>query len=54
MKKIHNNYNVYNHIHNCCHTPNITNDKEGVVQLIYLSIDTKCKQQLRLCYESVK
>ena len=27
--------NVY--VHNCCHTPIITNDKEEVVQLIYLS-----------------
>ena len=33
MKKLHNNNNVYNSIHNCCHTPNITNDKEEAVQL---------------------
>ena len=26
-------------------TPNITNDKEEAVQLIYLSIDTKSRQQ---------
>ena len=37
MKKFHYNNNVF--IHNCCHTPNITNDKEEEVQLIYLSID---------------
>ena len=35
MKKLHNNNNVY--IHNYCHPPNITNDKEEAVQLIYLS-----------------
>ena len=45
MNKLHNNNIVYNYIHNCCHTPNITNDKEEVVQLIYLLIDTKSRQQ---------
>ena len=33
--KLHNNNKVYNCIHNCCHTPNITNNKEEAVQLIY-------------------
>ena len=32
-------------IHNCCHTPNIINDKKEAVQLIYLSINTKSRQQ---------
>ena len=45
MNKLHNNNKVYNYIHNCCHTPNITNDKEEEVQLICLSIDTKSRQQ---------
>ena len=58
MNILHNNNNVYNYIHNCCHTPKITNDKEDSVQLIYLSIDTKSRQQYctvrQLCYKSVK
>ena len=29
---------------NCCHTPNIANDKEEAVQLIYLSIDSDSRQ----------
>ena len=45
MKKLHNNNNVNNYIHNCCQTPKITNDKVEAVQLIYLSIDTKSRQQ---------
>ena len=45
MKKLHTNNNVYNYIHNLCHTPNITSDKEEAVQVIYLSIDTKSRQQ---------
>ena len=46
MNKLHNNNIVYNYIHNCCHTSSIyTNDKEEVVQLIYLSIDTRSRQQ---------
>ena len=45
MNKLHNNDKVCNTLHNCCHTPNITNDKEEAVQLIYLSIDTKSRQQ---------
>ena len=45
MNKLHKNNQVYNYIHNCCHTPNITNNKEDAVQLIYLSIDTKSRQQ---------
>ena len=44
-EKLQNNNNVYNVIHNCCHTPNITNDKKEEVQLIYLSIYTKSRQQ---------
>ena len=43
--KLHDNNNIYNCIHNCCHTPNITNDKEEAVQHIYLSIDTMGRQQ---------
>ena len=39
MNKLHNSNKVYNYIHNCCHTLNIiTNDKEEVVQLIYIYI----------------
>ena len=45
MNKLHNNNNVNNYIHNCCQTPNITNDKVEEVQLINLSIDTKSRQQ---------
>ena len=45
MNTLHNNNDVYNYIHNCCYTPNITNDKEEAVQLIYSSIDTKSRQQ---------
>ena len=45
MNKSHNNNKVYNYIHNCCQTPKITNDKEEAVQLMYLSIDTKSRQQ---------
>ena len=45
MNKLHNNNKVYNYIHNCCRTLNKTNDKEEAVQLIYLSIDTKSRQQ---------
>ena len=45
MKKLQNNNNVYNVIHNCCHTPNITKDKKEAVQFIYLSIYTKSRQQ---------
>ena len=41
-EKLHNN-NVYTYIRNCCHTHNY--DKEEEVQLIYLSIDTKSRQQ---------
>ena len=44
METLHNNNNVYNYIHNCCHIPNRTNIKEEGVQLIYLSIDTKSRQ----------
>ena len=44
MNKLHNNNNVYNYIHNFCHTLNITSDKEEEVQHIYLSIDTKSRQ----------
>ena len=51
MNKLHNNNNVYNYKHNCCHTPKITNYKEEAVQLIYLSIDTKSR--LRYCTSSV-
>ena len=43
--RLHNNNQVYNYILNCYRTPNITNDKEKAVQLIYLSIDTKNRQQ---------
>ena len=45
MNKLHINNKVYNYIHNSCHTPNITNDKEEAVELIYLLIDTKSRQQ---------
>ena len=45
MNKLYNNNNVNNYIHNCCQTPKITNDKVEAVQLIYLSIDTKSRQQ---------
>ena len=45
MNKLHNNNKVYNYIHNCCHTSNITNDKEEAVQLIYFMIDTNSGQQ---------
>ena len=45
MNKLHNNSNVNNYIHNCCQAPKITNDKVEAVQLIYLSIDTKSRQQ---------
>ena len=45
MNKLHDNNNVYNCMHNCCHAPKITSDKEEEVQLIYLSIDTKSSQQ---------
>ena len=45
MNKLHNNNDVNNYIHNCCQTPKITNDKVEAVQLIYLSIDTKSRQQ---------
>ena len=40
IDKLHNNNKVYIYIHNCYTTPNITNDKEEAVQLIYLLIDT--------------
>ena len=45
INKLHNDNNVNNYIHNCCQTPKITNDKVEAVQLIYLSIDTKSRQQ---------
>ena len=31
-------------IHNCCHAPKTTNDKEEAVQLMYLSKDIMNKQ----------
>ena len=36
MNKLHNNNNVYNYIHNCCHTPNITDDKEEAVHSYHI------------------
>ena len=45
INKLHTNNKVYIYIHNCYRLPNITNDKEEEVQLIYLSIDTKSRQQ---------
>ena len=45
LNKLQNSNKVYNYIHNCCHKPNIISDKEEAVQLIYLSIDTKIRQQ---------
>ena len=45
MNKLHNNNKVYIYIHNCYRTPNITKGKEEAVQFIYLSIDTKSRQQ---------
>ena len=45
INKLHNNNKVYIYIHKCYRASNITNDKEEAVQLIYLSIDTKIRQQ---------
>ena len=56
-ENFYNNTKVYIHVHNNCHVPTTTRDKEERVRLIYVFKDIMSRQQQStsgLIYESVK
>ena len=53
MNKLHNNKNVYNYIHNCCHTPKILKATYLTIRCVTVHVQSTYAGYIIRCNHSI-